>query len=159
MRDLGRRPESSKKQLTDLNVIVEKALTLTRKRCQNQGVDVAWRPAAGLPALPVFPDRVQQVFLNLVLNAVEAMPTGGRLQISTESTDQPAGICIRFADTGVGIEQANLPQLFEPFQSSRPEGLGLGLYISRTIVEEHGGRIEVDSRVAEGTTFSVWLPQ
>lgn len=159
LRDLGRRPESSKKELADLNVILEKVLTLTRKRCQNQGVEVAWRPAAGLPALPVFPDRVQQVFLNLVLNAVEAMPTGGRLQISTESTDRPAGIRIRFADTGVGIEPANLPQLFEPFQSSRPEGLGLGLYISRTIIEEHGGRIEVDSRVGEGTIFSLWLPK
>lgn len=159
LRDLGRSPASGKKELTDLNVILEKVLTLTKKRCENQGVEVAWRPAASLPALPVFPDRLRQVFLNLVLNAVEAMPTGGRLQISSEFTDQPAGICIRFADTGVGIEQANLPELFEPFQSSRPAGLGLGLYISRTIVEEQGGRIEVDSRVAEGTTFSVWLPQ
>jgi signal transduction histidine kinase len=101
---------------------------------------------------------MQQVFLNLVLNAVEAMPEGGLLRVSTGLTTQPDGVCATFADAGVGIEPERLAGIFEPFHSTRPEGLGLGLYISKNIVEEHGGHIDVDSHVGEGTTFTVWLP-
>jgi two-component system sporulation sensor kinase A len=93
-----------------------------------------------------------------VLNAVEAMPEGGRLQVSTARTMEPAGVRVSFADTGVGIEPDRLPRIFEPFHSSRPEGLGLGLYISKNIVEEHGGHIRVDTHHEEGATFTVWMP-
>jgi signal transduction histidine kinase len=137
---------------------VEKALLLTRKRCKDWGVKVAWLPAAGLPSVSLVPDRIQQVFLNLVLNAVEAMPGGGDLRVDTSSTDQPRGVRIRFTDTGVGIEADRLPRIFEPFHSTRPEGLGLGLYISKRIVDEHRGQINAQSSVGEGTTFTVWLP-
>jgi two-component system NtrC family sensor kinase len=67
-------------------------------------------------------------------------------------------VCATFTDAGVGIEPERLAGIFEPFHSTRPEGLGLGLYISKNIVEEHGGHIDVDSHVGEGTTFTVWLP-
>jgi two-component system NtrC family sensor kinase len=80
------------------------------------------------------------------------------LEVSTARTVEPAGVRVAFADSGDGIEPDRLPRIFEPFHSSRPEGLGLGLYISKNIVEEHGGRIDLDSRVGEGTTFTVWLP-
>jgi signal transduction histidine kinase len=159
LRDLSREPEATKEEPVDLNSLIENTLLLTRKRCQNGGVEVEWNPAADLPTVPVAPDRVQQVFLNLVLNAVEAMPGGGRLRVSVSVTDQPGGVHILFADTGVGIEPERLPRIFEPFHSSRPEGLGLGLYLSKKIVEEHEGRIEVTSRAGEGTTFTVWLPR
>jgi PAS domain S-box-containing protein len=158
LRDLSRTPEAKKAEPADLNALIEKTLLLTRKRCQNRGVEVAWNPATDLPAVPLAPDRIQQVFLNLVLNAVEAMPEGGRLKVSTTPTDRPEGVHIRFADTGVGIEADRLPQIFEPFHSSRPAGLGLGLYISKKIVDEHKGQIRVHSRMGEGTTFTVWLP-
>jgi PAS domain S-box-containing protein len=158
LRDLSREPEPKKAERADLNALVEKTLLLTDRRCRNGGVEVAWSPEADLPAVPLAPDRMQQVFLNLVLNAVEAMPEGGRLQVSTTATDRPEGVHIRFADTGVGIEADRLPQIFEPFHSSRPEGLGLGLYISKKIVDEHKGQIRVHSRIGEGTTFTVWLP-
>jgi signal transduction histidine kinase len=101
---------------------------------------------------------MQQVFLNLVLNAVEAMLEGGLLRVGTTPTDQPEGVRIRFADTGVGIEADRLPRIFEPFHSTRPEGLGLGLYISKRIVDEHQGQIDVESNIGEGTMFAVWLP-
>ncbi|MGD8599676.1 MAG: ATP-binding protein, partial [Anaerolineae bacterium] len=113
---------------------------------------------ADLPPVPLVPDRMQQVCLNLVLNAVEAMPRGGLLRVSTSVTGQPQGVRIRFADTGVGIAPDTLPQIFEPFHSTRREGLGLGLYISKKVIDDHGGQIEVESQVGEGTTFTVWLP-
>jgi signal transduction histidine kinase len=159
LRDLSREPKTKDRVAVDLNELVEKALVLTRKRCENEGVQVEWKPEPGLAPVPLVPDRVQQVFLNLVLNAVEAMPGGGRLRVSATPTEQPEGVRISFADTGVGIEPDRLARIFEPFHSSRPEGLGLGLYISRNIVREHAGQIEVDSHVGEGTTFTVWLPR
>jgi PAS domain S-box-containing protein len=158
LRDLSRETKKKKKEPTDVNVFVEKTLTLTRKRCQNQGVEVEWKPAADLPPVPMVPDRMQQVCLNLVLNAIEAMPRGGHLRVSTSATDQPQGVQIRFSDTGVGIAPDTLPHIFEPFHSTRSEGLGLGLYISNKVIDEHGGQIEVDSRAGEGTTFTIWLP-
>ena len=157
LRDLSRKPEA-KKERVELNALIEKVLLLTRKRCQNRRVEAAWSPTTELPAVLLAPDRMQQVFLNLVLNAVEAMPEGGLLQVSTGLTTQPDGVCATFADAGVGIEPERLAGIFEPFHSTRPEGLGLGLYISKNIVEEHGGHIDVDSHVGEGTTFTVWLP-
>ena len=158
LRDLSRETKTKKKEPADLNAFVEKTLMLTRKRCQNRGVEVEWQPAASLPAVPMVPDRMQQVCLNLVLNAVDAMPRGGQLRVSTAATGQPPGVHIRFADTGVGIAPDTLSRIFEPFHSTRNEGLGLGLYISKKVVDEHDGRIEVDSQVGEGTTFTVWLP-
>jgi PAS domain S-box-containing protein len=157
LRDLSRKPEA-KREPGDLNALVEKSLLLTQKRCQNRRVKVTWSPATELPAIPLAPDRMQQVFLNLVLNAVEAMPQGGQLRVSTALTDKPAGVHVTFTDTGVGIEPDKLARIFEPFHSTRPEGLGLGLYISKNIVEEHGGHIEVDSFPGGGATFTVWLP-
>jgi PAS domain S-box-containing protein len=158
LRDLGRASEPKPKMPTDLNAFIEKILLLTRKRFQTQDVQVEWQPEAGLAPVNLIPERMQQVFLNLLLNALGAMEKGGRLIVSTLSTDQPEGVTITVRDTGVGIEPERLAHIFEPFHSDRPEGLGLGLYISKSIVEEHGGRIEVESVLGEGATFTVWLP-
>jgi PAS domain S-box-containing protein len=158
LRDLSREPKVRKEKPADLNALLERALLLTRKRCQNAGVQVVWSPAADLPPVPLAADRMQQVFLTLVLNAVEAMPEGGQLQVSIEPTSEPSGVRVTFADTGIGIEPERLPRIFEPFHSTRREGMGLGLYISKSIVEEHDGRIDVESHPGEGTAFTVWLP-
>lgn len=158
LRDLSRETQAEKVELIDLNTLVEKTLLLTRKRSENRGVQVEWKPAAGLSRVPLVSDRIQQVLLNLVLNAVEAMPDGGRLSIIAAPTNQPDGVQIRFVDNGVGIESDRLPKIFEPFYSTRPEGLGLGLYISKKIVEEHGGSLDASSRIGEGSTFTMWLP-
>lgn len=158
LRDLSREPEMEEKEPADLNALVDKTLLLTRKKCQNRGIEVEWSPVTNLQPVPLVPDRMQQVFLNLVLNAVEAMPEGGRLEVGITPSSQPDGVSIRFADTGVGIEPVKLEQIFEPFHSNRHEGLGLGLYISKTIIEEHGGHIMVDSLVGEGSSFTIWLP-
>jgi PAS domain S-box-containing protein len=159
LRNLVREPEKRKKQRANLNKLLEKALVLIRKRCQDQGVDVKWDRTADLSLVPIVADHMQQVFLNLLLNAVESMPDGGELEVSTISLNPPQGLRITIADTGKGIEPELLSNIFEPFYSTRPEGMGLGLYISKKIVEdEHGGRLEVESQVGKGSAFSVWLP-
>jgi signal transduction histidine kinase len=118
---------------------------------------VEWQPVAGV-AVPAMRDQLRQVFLNLVLNALDAMPGGGALRIGLEATGEPAGVWVRFEDDGPGIPEEVLPHVFEPFFSTKRERLGLGLFICHTIVTEHGGRIEIDSRLGQGTTLSVWLP-
>jgi PAS domain S-box-containing protein len=145
---------------TDLNSLLGRVLSLSEKRCRECGVEVIWREAVDLPSLSLASDQIQQVFLNLVLNAIEAMPDGGRLRVGTSRTSAPIGVRIAFTDSGVGIAPHALPHIFEPFYSTKDEGLGmgLGLFITDTIVRDHGGQIEVESRLGEGTTIAVWLP-
>jgi PAS domain S-box-containing protein len=146
------------KQATDLNELLENMLTLVEKRCIDQGVEVDWQAAPDLSPVRLMPDAMQQVCLNLLLNALDAMPHGGRLQVTAARCEDPAGVRIGFTDSGHGIPADALERVFEPFYSTKPNSLGLGLFISHNIVQEHGGRMEVQSREGEGTTFSIWLP-
>jgi len=158
LRNLYRPSQPEDKELTDVDELLMQVLTLSRKQCQEHGVEVIWSETADLPALLLAPDRMQQVFLNLVLNAIDAMPGGGQLQVRATRTVQPDGVRVSFADSGVGIAPDVLPYIFDVFYSTKPDGLGLGLSVSQEIVKQHGGRIDVQSCVGEGTTFTVWLP-
>ena len=166
MRDLSRPSDPGERERVDVNALVERVLLLTQKQCQNQHIEVQWVAAEDLPLLSLAPDRMQQVFLNLVLNAVdaiagisaEAAADGGRLRVCTARTPETPGVQIVFADNGVGIPPDEQRYLFEPFHTTKEVGLGLGLYISQRIVQDHGGRIEVASQEGAGTTFTVWLP-
>jgi two-component system NtrC family sensor kinase len=151
--------KSEDRKPTDVNNLIETVLMLTQKRCEDSSVEVLWRPGKRLPLLDLAPGSMQQVFLNLVLNAVEAMPGAGRLQVSTARTRRPLGVRVTIADSGGGIPAEALPRLFQPFQTSKTDGLGLGLYVTQKIVDEHRGRISVDSRAGVGSTFHVWLPK
>jgi PAS domain S-box-containing protein len=158
LRDIGRPSRPEGRVPTDLNAVLREVLTLTRQRCEQGHVQVLWNATQGLPPLVVVADRIQQVFLHLVLNAVEAMPKGGQLRISTVRSEEPAGMQVTLADTGEGIPPETLPLVFDPFYTTRTLNLGLGLYVSRNIVEAHGGHIDVESRPGEGTAVRVWLP-
>lgn len=151
------RPAGEGIQWTDLNQIVEETLTLTAKQLEHGGVRVERFLDGNLPSVHAVPDQLKQVFLNLVLNALQAMPAGGTLQVRT-SRRFSGEVQVSFSDSGCGIPPENLGRLFEPFYTSRPGGTGLGLAISYGIVERHGGRIEVESRVGVGSTFTVVLP-
>ncbi len=150
--------ETKDKQPSDLNQILRNMLVLTEKRCRDQGVEVDWQAEPDLPPLLLVPDAMEQVCLNLLLNALEAMPQGGRLAVSTHRSEDPAGTWIEVSDSGHGIPAGELEHVFEPFYSTKPHSLGLGLFISHNIVLEHGGRMQVDSQEGEGTTFGIWLP-
>ena len=104
--------------------------------------------------------QLHQALMNIILNSLEAMPKDGTLNVCSEYEQKDEAIKIEITDTGYGIPQENLPSLFEPFFSSKPEGkgTGLGLSIVYEVIDEHNGSIEVESEVNKGTTFIVKLP-
>jgi signal transduction histidine kinase len=120
------------------------------------GVEVRREVEPGLPTVLADRDQVLQVLLNLVRNALDAMPAGGRLELGARR----AGEVVRFyvSDTGPGIAAEDLPRIFEPYFTSKEGGTGLGLAIARRIAEEHGGRLEAESRPGAGATFTLELP-
>jgi len=103
-------------------------------------------------------ERLQQVFINIILNALDAMPGGGQLSIQTRQQDNQA--IVKISDTGLGIKPEHLPRIFDPFFTTKGigKGTGLGLSISFAIIKEHEGQILVDSQVGQGTTFTIILP-
>ncbi|RMD75490.1 MAG: histidine kinase, partial [Chloroflexi bacterium] len=107
-------------------------------------------------------DQLRQVFLNIILNACDAMPGGGELTVRSEliatRPEEPMTLAVSISDTGVGIDPEHIPHLFEPFYTTKPHGTGLGLAISAHIITQHGGRILVDSQPGVGTTFTILLP-
>jgi PAS domain S-box-containing protein len=158
LRDLSRPAQAEECQPICVNEVVERQLALNESRAWEQGIVVEWQPAEGLPPVCDLAGRLQQVVLNLLLNAFDVMPEGGRLQVRSQADEENKGIWLHITDSGPGIPDDVLPHIFEPFYTTREEGQGLGLFICDNIVAEQGGHIEVDSRVGQGTTFSVWLP-
>jgi two-component system, NtrC family, sensor histidine kinase HydH len=104
------------------------------------------------------PQQLHQVFINLLINAIEAMPTGGSLSVSVIADPQARQATVEIWDTGEGIPQELMPRLFEPFATGKERGTGLGLAVSRRILVEHGGTIAVRPRLPRGTIFEVTLP-
>ncbi len=158
LRDLSRPTDVKGARPTDVNDLVDRVIKLTRKKLKNEGVRVERRLAEDLPQPKLVGDRVQQIFLNLVLNAIDAMPDGGQLTITTRYDEDGDEVVAAFEDGGPGIPEELLPQLFRPFFSTKSQGTGLGLFVSQNIAQEHGGRIEVESEQGDGCTFSVHLP-
>ncbi len=158
LRDLQSVSESERVELLDLNDVLAQLLTLNRPKCTEQGIQVVWQPARRLPPLMVRADRIRQVFLNLFLNAMDAMPQGGTLTVRTMQVREPLGARVTVKDTGAGMPPAVLERMFEPFYTTKKKGLGLGLFTSRSIIEQHHGAIEATSHPGRGTAFVVWLP-
>lgn len=145
----------------DINRLIEEILLLTTNLLKIANVKVETRLDPGLPQLIGSADQLQQVFMNLVSNAAQAMEPGegGVLRIETQHSPGGGHALIQVRDTGVGIPEEHLPRLFEPFFTTKKgKGVGLGLSVVYGIVQEHGGSIEVKSRLGEGTIFNVKLP-
>lgn len=158
LRDLSRPTDVGQREPADVNQIVESVLKVSRKDLKNNRIRVVRSLAEDLPHPEVVPDRVKQVLLNLVLNARDAMPNGGELTVRTVYDRQEAEVLITIADEGAGIPDEVIDRLFDPFFSTKEEGTGLGLFVSRNIIQEQGGRIDVRSTVGDGATFTVALP-
>ncbi len=143
---------------TNVNNVMQETIALVRQQLKNHHVQLMEGYARDLPPVMLSVNRMKQVFLNLITNALHAMPDGGTLAVTTERAGRE--VAIRIADTGIGISAENLPRIFEPFFTTRPvgQGTGLGLAVSLGIVREHGGRITVESEEGVGSRFTVWLP-
>ncbi len=138
--------------------ILDEVLLLIEHRTLPANLKVAREYGDALPTR-ADPQRLRQAVWNLCLNAVQAMPEGGELRVGARSLRERGGrLQISITDTGQGIADGDLPHIFEPFFSTKPEGSGIGLALVYRVVEEHGGSVEVRSRVGEGTTFILTLP-
>lgn len=152
------RPSPKQHHATDGREVVEDVLALADKQLQRGGVRVHTRFDPNVPPLNAIKNQLKQVFLNLVVNATEAMPHGGELTISTSLSADGKWVSFAFQDQGSGLSQQAMAHLFEPFYTTKNNGTGLGLSVSYGIIEQHGGTITVESTEGTGSCFTVKLP-
>lgn len=159
--DFAHKGEATRER-SDLNEVVRESIDLTRHLLRLRGVTLHEQPAPDLPWIEVDRRGIKQVLLNLLHNAMQSMPEGGEVWVSTGAAalEGRRGVWVRVRDRGVGIAPENLGRMFEPFFTTKREGegTGLGLAVSYGIVTDHGGRIDVKSEVGRGSAFEVWLP-
>jgi two-component system NtrC family sensor kinase len=162
--DFSRQTELDREP-TDVNRLVRFTISLVENQSLIKGVTLNFEPGEGLPQLTLDRNQMQSVLLNIIINALDATEPGGSITITTgmglsASKPDQKGVQIVCTDTGCGIPPENLDKLFDPFFTTKEigQGTGLGLAVSYGIVERHGGTIWVQSKVARGSTFTVWLP-
>ena len=156
------RPADIEKTPSDINGLLERVLATLEQQLTDSDIDLKKNLSTDVPTFPFSPDALQQVFLNLVRNGVEAMPEGGRLSVSTAlkryRTDRPEQVEITVSDTGPGIPEDLLNDIFKPFFTTRHNGTGLGLPISLGIIRSHGGTMTARNRNPGGAAFKILLP-
>ena len=154
------RPSAGERTATDVNALIETVLFLIDKQMQKQNIHVQKKLGQNLPDVLVVRNQIQQVFLNIILNAVEVMPEGGKIEI--QSRHNGAHVEVLFTDTGPGVPAEHQSQIFEPFMSTKRQGTGLGLSVSYNIVDAHGGKLELvngsSRKRKRGACFRVTLP-
>ncbi len=165
--------EDSTTSLINMNELIERTLLLTGGTLANHGVDVTTTLTPDPPHIQGYADHLTQVLLNIILNAVDAMPDGGKLHIATFITQNepvswqgdetiaayvPEYVAIAISDTGIGISQETQARMFDPFFTTKTKGSGVGLAISQRIIHQHNGQITVQSNPGKGTIFRILLP-
>jgi len=151
------RPAPPRFALANLNDIVRDTIDLLRPEIENRGITIHEKLSRQLAESPLDASQIKQVLVNLIKNAIQAMSRGGILTLETGQTAE--NVWVRVRDTGGGIPEDQINRIFEPFFTTKKKGSGLGLMIVQRIVRDHGGRIELESRVNEGTIFRVFLPR
>jgi len=152
-------PNEGRVQKIDLSETLRDVFILNRKYLEEHLVKLKFNPE-GASFAECVPDQIKQVFINIVGNAVDAMPDGGELHVSLDENRDAGTVSVSFKDTGVGIASDDLPQIFDMFYSKKPmvKGVGLGLSVSYGIIKRHGGTIDVQSEEGKGSTFRITLP-
>jgi signal transduction histidine kinase len=148
------RPKPATRRKVNINDVIVEALSASSLP---ETVEVVSQLDEMIPTMLADPDQLRQVFVNLILNALQAMPKGGRLIVKSWSP-RPDSVNVSVADTGVGIPQADLDKIFKPLFTTKAKGIGLGLAIVKTLVDGHDGTIDVQSEPDKGTTFTVRIP-
>ncbi len=145
----------------DLTSLLHDVVKMVSGKAEEQGIDIDCGDLQALPILSVDGEQIRTCFVNVLVNALQAMPQGGKLAITTKLTNGTGSgrwIEVRFQDTGHGISSDDLPRVFEPYFTTKEVGIGLGLALTKKIVEEHGGAIALDSIPDRGTTVRIRLP-
>lgn len=158
LRTTYRPPQMEDLQNINLNIIVEDVLALLTTHLRKNEISFEFHPDDNLPSIPVVSDQIRQVALNLLMNAVEAMPNGGKLTVHTQRLHENNELMLSVMDTGEGISPEILPHIFDPFVTNKKRGTGLGLTITHDIVLKHRGRITAENTPEFGACFKVWLP-
>lgn len=151
------------KEPVDIKDIMDRVLKIMEDKLSETKIKVRYYAKSNNFRIIADAKRLKQVFINLIINAVDAMPQGGVLTVSLDKTYAAAiniscYVLVNISDTGVGISGDRLNKIFEPFKTTNKSGMGLGLAICRRIVKQHNGDIRVESRIGAGTTFTVKLP-
>ncbi|MGD9368342.1 MAG: ATP-binding protein [Desulfobacteraceae bacterium] len=146
------------KRLNDLNQVITESELLTHKQAAFKDIAINCELSPKIPQMHFDKGQIEQAVINLILNAVEATPQGGRITLSTKCCDEKGFALISICDNGEGISKEDLNKIFDPFFTTKDAGTGLGLAITHGIIEQHGGRIEAESQVGEGTCFNIKLP-
>jgi len=153
------RQSPPEKNPADINKVIEKTLLLLRSQLLVHNVKVAKDLVGDLPKIMIDINKIEQVFTNIVLNAIEAMPDGGMLFVSSRNSADSRFVEIKFSDEGVGIPKENINRIFDPFFTTKgTKGTGLGLSVSYGIVQQHRGTIDVQSELGKGTSITIQLP-
>ncbi|HEB68074.1 MAG TPA: two-component sensor histidine kinase [Desulfobulbus sp.] len=150
-RDLSLQPES-------LNVLVERLVRFMEPELEKKDIDLVQHLDPNLKTVDMDGEQIYQVLFNMVFNSIQAMADGGTLSISTVNRPETGEVMLTVTDTGIGMEEEKTAQIFTPFFTDKNRGTGLGLAIAKNIVDKHHGRIEVESRQGEGSTFRIILP-
>lgn len=150
------RPSRPRRKPTDVGALLDSVRMLADEAARMAGVRIRLPATGSVPAAAIDPDQVKQVLLNLVLNAIQAMPNDG--EVTLEAVQKNGRLEIRVRDEGVGIEPENLEKIFDPFFTTRADGTGLGLSVAYQIISQHGGDIAASRNPDKGMTFVVTLP-
>jgi two-component system NtrC family sensor kinase len=146
------------RRLASINALIENIILLVRNQASFRNITIEKELGEAIPDLYADPDQIQQVFVNIILNAAEAMTKGGKLTIRSSRAPDSQSIDVSIADTGPGIPEDLKERIFDPFYTTKEHGTGLGLSISYGIIEQHGGTIAVSSSNGHGTVFIIHLP-
>ena len=138
---------------TRIDKVIEDALS---RVAIPENIELTEKLDSGLSVVEIDPDQIQQVLVNMVTNAVQAMPDGGKLTVGAR--ENAKFLDVEITDTGAGIPQESVNRIFEPLFTTRAKGIGLGLAVSKSIIDRHGGQVEVKSKAGKGTTFNIKLP-
>jgi two-component system NtrC family sensor kinase len=155
------RPQTAELNPTSIDELITRTVSLVESRLYKEKITLETAVMPDLPRILADHQQLHQVLVNLLLNAIDAMPAGGKLSVTAKTERKDGKLCmvISISDTGVGIDKELVSKIFLPFYTAgKKRGLGLGLPICERIVKNHGGRIEVESDLGKGTTFKLYLP-
>ena len=151
------RPKASHFKEEEINDVVDKSLAFLQTKLKKGNISSTFERGQGLPKVRIDIHQIQQVLINLMLNALQAMKEGGTLTVRTFLKDGD-GVGIEVRDTGIGVPRSHLKKIFDPFFTTKSEGTGLGLSISLKILENHGAAIDVVSEEGKGSNFTIHFP-